>query len=156
MAEPLFVTQPPRVVHPEAMRAVRPMGTSQAAAAFVLSGRSRSFLGNLSACGNHELHQRARLSIAKPQLSAKFLGSLPHSPKANTNTVGLQVCCPFLDSLAIIPHRNDHLTVSPAEIDPDLACFRMLEDISERFLNDAEDCGLQFWRQPREVRLALE
>src|SRR5882762_803595 len=123
---------------------------------FVLPGRSRSFLGNRSASGNHELHQRARLSIAKPQLSSKFLGSLPHSPKANANTVGLQVCRPFLDSLAIIPHRNDRLTVSPAEIDPDLARFRMLEDIGERFLNDAEDRGLQFWRKPREVRLDLE
>src|ERR1700724_3886077 len=121
-----------------------------------LSGRSRSFLGNRSAGGNHELHQRARLSIAKPQLSAKFLGSLPHSPKANANAVGLQVCSPFLDSLAIIPHRNDHLTVSPAEIDPDLARLRMLEHIGERFLNDAEDCGLQFWRKPREVRLDFQ
>src|ERR1700732_4937956 len=127
-----------------------------AVAGSALSGRSRSFLGNRSGSGNHELHQRARLSIRKPQLSAEFLGALPHSPKANTNAVGLQVCRSFLDSLAIIPHRNDHLAVSAAEIDPDLARFRMLEHIGERFLNDAEDCGLQFWRKPREVRLDLE
>src|ERR1700730_7410839 len=121
-----------------------------------LSGRSRRFLGNRSAGGNHELHQRARLSIRKPQLSAKFLGPLPHSPKANANTVGLQICCPLFDSLAIIPPRNDHLTVSPAEIDPDLARLRMLEDIGERFLHDAEDCGLQLWSKQQEVRLDLE
>src|ERR1700683_304947 len=107
--------------------------------------------------GNHEFDERSRMCITQPQLSAKFFGALFHAADPHSNAVRLKFLNFSRDSLAIVPHRNHNDSFPLSQCDPYFARFGMPENIGERLLNDAEDCGLYLGAQPRKIaRLHVE
>src|SRR5512132_2046716 len=97
------------------------------------------------------------MGVADAKFSAKFLGSLPHPLKSDSDTVRPQIHDLVRESLAVITHHDNYPALFLTHDNPTLAGLRMAKDVGQGFLYDAKDRGLHVHDKSGELlRLDIE